>query len=211
MYDRLDLSTATGSIDIEIDPQEGDLPAVLALSSNLGSITLRVSQAYLRRRRRAQRVFQTTISSLAGTVTAEILIGHGGSALVDTTFGSQSLSIIGQGLGPMDEISNLTTLSRTGVQRIIVTSINPASIPVAHLHSQHKVFGAASMDINYPSNWQGEVQAVAAPVGNLVVEGDGLEYRSGSDLEVVARRRYSNVTTTVQIVNEGTGDIVFRC
>lgn len=211
LYDRLDLSTTTGSINIEIDPQEGDLPAILSLSSDVGSVTLRVSQAYLRRRDRAQRTFQTTLSSITGTVNAEILLGHGGAAFVDTTFGSQSLSIIGQGLGPMDQISNLTTLSRTGSQKIIVTSLDPSPVHLTHLRSEHHVVGSASMDISYPSTWQGEVHAIGSPIGSIVVEGDGLEYKMSSNVEIIARRRYSNITTTVDIINDGTGSISFRC
>lgn len=211
LFDRLDLSTTTGNINIEIDPQEGELPADLSLSSNLGSVTVRVSSEYLLRNHRAQRCFRTTVRSWTGSIFAEILLGYGGSALVYTTVGAQTVSVIGQGLGPADEISNLTTLSNSGPQKVVLTSIGPAAIPLSNLRAEHHVLGTGSMDITYPTNWQGEVHANASPVGQIEVDGEGLVYTQGRHQEVRAHRGSSHAPNSVEIISEGTGSIAFKC
>ncbi|KAK5939375.1 hypothetical protein PMZ80_008679 [Knufia obscura] len=211
LHDRLDLSTTTGAIDIEIDPQPGDQPAILILSSQTGSITLRLSSAYLHRRHKAARAIHTEIRSLTGSVTAEILLGHGSFALVDTGTGTQILSILASGMGRHDEISNLTTYSKTGAQRVTLTSLGPTSDSLTNLRAEHHSFATASLDITYPAVWSGKVRAAAFLSNHLSVKGKDLEYVKQDDLELVAYRGPVKGRQTVEVISDGTGDLSFKC
>lgn len=211
LYNRLDLSTTTGSIDIAIDPQPGDQPAVLMLSSDTGSITLRISSDYLHRRHKAARAIHTEIRSLTGTVNAAILLGHGSYALVDTRTGAQVLSVMGSGMGRHDEVSNLTTYSNTGAQRVTMTSVDAADEPLTNLRAEHHSFATASLDITYPPVWLGKVHAIASLFGHVDVQGDNLEYIKQDGSEVIAYRGPVRHRQKVEAISDGTGRVSFKC
>lgn len=215
LYDRIELTTTTGIIDIEIEPEEGDGPAVLILSSDFGSITVRISADYFKRRDRVLRAVHTEIRSLTGSVTAEILLGHGGYTLVDTTTGVQTLSVMTYGVGRYDEQSNLTTLSKTGTQYIVLTSLEKPDVPIWNLRAEHHALGTASLDVTYPSAWLGEIHAVASPFGHVSVSGGGLKYTRRDRDSIIAYRGPSQVAredlNLVEVVSEGTGSASFKC
>lgn len=211
LYDRLELSSTTGTIDIEIDPQPGDQPAILLLSSDTGSITLRLSSEYLHRHHRAARAIRSEIRSLTGTVNAEILLGHGGYALVDTTTGSQVLSVMASGIGRHDEISNLMTYSKTGAQTVVVTSLDPAYEPLTNLRAEHHSFATGPLDIIYPAAWLGKVHAAAGLFGHINVQGDDLEYVKQGKSEIIAYRGPVKGRQNVEVISDGTGSVKFRC
>jgi len=211
LYDRLDLTTTTGAIDIEIDPQPGDQPAQLLLSSSTGSITLRLSPDYLHRRHRAARAINTEIRSRTGTVTADILLGHGSYALVDTFTGSQNLSVMASGVSRQDEPSDLKTYSKTGAQKVTVTPLDHASGAMTNLRAEHHSFATAPLDIIYPAVWLGKIHAVTSFVGRIAVEGHDLEYVKQGNTEIVAYRGPVGHRQTVEVISDGSGSASFRC
>lgn len=211
LYDRLDLTTMTGAIDIEIDPQPGDQPAQLLLSSGTGSITLRLSPEYLHRRHRAARCINTEIRSLTGTVTAELLLGHGSCAVVDTSTGSQILSVMASGIRRQDELSDLKTYSRTGAQNVTVTSLDSALEPMTNLRAEHHSFATAPLNIVYPAVWLGRVHAIASLRGHLGVEGDNIEYVKQGNTEIIAYRGPVRGRQTIEVISDGTGSVSFQC
>ena len=211
LYQKLELTTTTGTIDIEIDPQPGDLPAILTLASSTGSITLRLSPEYLQRQHRAARPIHTKIKSLTGTVDAAILLGHGGYAFVDTTTGTQVLSIVPSGIGRHDELSNLTTHSKTGAQKVTFVSLDGAYEPITNLRAEHRSLATAPLDIAYPSVWLGKVHATTSLFGHLSVQGDDLEYIKQAKGEVIAYRGPVRNRQTVEIISDGTGSVNFKC
>lgn len=195
---------------MEIDPQPGDTPAVLFLSSDIGSVTVRITDAYLRRRVRAQRTIHTEIRSLTGTISAEILLGYGGYAIVETTTGVQTLSILTSGVGPDDEISNLTTSSGTGTQKVVLTSLDSARKPVSNIRGLHQSFGTASLDVVYSPAWVGTVHAAALPFGQVSVVGDDLKYLEKDNDNIVAYRGSGRNLTLTEVISKGTGNAFFR-
>lgn len=204
------MTTNTGSINVEIDPQPGDKPAILFLSSDIGSVTVRIADAYLRRRHKARRTIYTEIHSLTGTIFAEILLGYGGCALVETTTGPQTLSIWTSGVGPDDEISNLTTTSGTGTQKITLTSLDSDRIPVSSIRGIHQSLATATLDIIYSPHWVGKVHAAASPFGVVSVIGDDLKYIEKDRDNVVAYRGSERNLTLTEVISKGTGDASFR-
>jgi len=211
LYQKLELTTTTGAIDVEIDPQPGDLPAILTLASSTGRITLRLSSEYLNRQHRAARPIHTRIRSLTGTVDATILLGHGGYAFVDTSTGSQVLSIVSSGIGQHDELSNLTTHSRTGAQKVTFVSLDGAYEPITNLRAEHRSLATGSLDIVYPSVWLGKVHATASLLGHLGVQGDDLKFIKQAKHEIIAYRGPVKNRQTVEVISDGTGRVNFKC
>lgn len=196
---------------MEVDPQPGDDPAVLILSSDIGSVTVRMTDGYLRRRKRAQRTIHTQIRSLTGSISAEILLGYGGSALVETTTGVQALSILTYGVGPGDNISSLTTTSGTGTQKVVLTSLESEHKRVSSIHGVHRSFGTASLDIVYSPSWVGQIHAAASPFGSVSVTGDNLKYTQKNIDNIVAYRGTGRNLTLTEVISEGTGSASFKC
>lgn len=209
LWERLILTTTTGAIDVEIDPQPGDEPAILFLSSDIGSVTVRIADTFLRRRNKARRTIHTEIHSLTGSVCADILLGYGGYATVETTTGVQTLSIFTSGVGPEDETSNLTTTSSTGTQQVVLTSLESDKTPVSNIRGVHQSFGTASLNIIYSPSWVGKVHAAALPFGQVTVTGDDLKYTEKHTDEIVAYRGSGNLTLT-EVISKGTGNASFR-
>lgn len=203
------MTTTTGAIDVEIDPQPGDDPAILFLSSDIGSVTLRIADTYLRRRNKAQRTIYTEIHSLTGSIYAEILLGYGGRATVETTTGVQTLSILTSGVGPDDEISNLTTTSGTGTQKVVLTSLDSKRTPVSNVRGVHQSLATASLDIVYSPYWIGKVHAAVTPFGTVTVTGDDLQYAEKQVDNILAYRGSGNLTLT-EVISKGTGNASFR-
>ena len=206
LYDRLELTATTGAIDITIEPQPGDHPAMLFLSSDLGSITVRLHES---RRSHARTIF-TEIHSVTGSVTAEVLLANGGRANVETTTGSQMLSVLTSRIGPHDPISNLTTTARTGVQNIAVSSLDGK--PITKLRGDHRSTHTGSLEVTYPSGrgWSGAVHAKAKTWGSVSVTGEGLNYEKQDQRDVKATRG-NPPFEIVEVISEGTGSVVFRC
>ena len=152
----------------------------------------------------------TEIRSVTGSVTADILLGHGSNALIDTTTGTQQLSIMAYDLSTSYEISNLTTYSRTGSQRVVLKPLDSAYDSITKLRAEHHSFLTASLDVQYPSLWLGEVHAEAT-LGRVDVTGQGLEYIKHGAREVVAHQGSLATLEVVQVICEGTGSSSFSC
>ena len=209
LYDRIELSTTTGTIDVEIDPQDGDDPAVLFISSDIGSVTVRVNSEYIRRRGRTQRPIYTEIRSFTGSISAEILLGNGGMAFVDSTLGTQMLEILTYKVGGSGYVSNLTTSSTTGTQKIDVISLDQDHI--TDIRAEHRVTATGSMDITYPNTWLGEVHVISTPLGTVNVAGQNLDYKLNHKHEIIAHRGPAAERQKIEIICEGTGSAAFRC
>lgn len=205
------LTTTTGAIDIEIDPQPADHPAVLILSTAIGSITVRLSPTYRCQRRKVQRTIYTHIQSLTGNVVAEILLGNAGFARVDTAAGLQNLSVLTYGVGPEHETSNITTQSNSGPQKVVVSTLESSSKAVSRLRALHHSYGTSSLDIVYPSAWVGQVHAAASLPGLVSVRGDNLRFTKQCENDITAYRGEDGNLTLVKVISEGTGSASFKC
>lgn len=207
----MELTTTTGAIDVEIDPQPGDEPAYLLLASNTGRITLRMAPEFLTQKRVPSRAIFTEIRTVTGAVSAEILLGHGGYATVETVTGQQHLSILLYDVGPEDAVSNITTSSRTGQQRIVLQPLVQAIEPITNINAEHRGTATAALDIQYPAQWMGEIYGLASPLGNVEIEGSRLEFVRYSEHEKMAYRGSDISRHRVEAISIGTGSVSFMC
>lgn len=204
------MTTTTGDINIEIDPQPGDDPAILFLSSDIGSVTVRLNDAFFRHRDKAQRTIFTEIHSLTGSICAEILLGHGGYAKIESTTGKQTLHILTSGVGPKDEVSNLTTTSGTGTQKVVLSSLDPERSAVSNIRGLHQSMATASLDIVYSPSWVGKVHAAVSPFGQVSVTGDDLNFAEQELDSIIAYRGSGRNLTLTEVISKGTGNASFR-
>lgn len=211
MQERVELTTTTGFIDVEIDPQPGAEPAYLLLASNTGRVKLRLSPAFLSKKQVPSRAIFTEIRTETGAVSAEILLGHGGYATVETVTGQQHLSVLLYDVGPEEAVSNITTSSRTGQQKIVLQPLVPSTEAITNIHAKHRGTATAALDIEYPSKWMGEIYALASPLGNVEIDGSELEFIRYTEHEKMAYRGADSSRHKVEAISIGTGSVSFMC
>lgn len=211
LQERIELTTTTGSIDVEVDPQSGDEPAYLVLASNTGRIRVRMAPTFLARRQVPSRAIFTEIRTVTGAISAEILLGHGGYADIETVTGQQHLSLLLYDVGPDDVASNITTSSRTGQQRIVVQPLVPSITPITNINAQHRGTATAALNLDYPRQWNGEIYALASPLGNVEIDGSQLEFTRYSEHEKMAYRGSASSRHRVDAISIGTGSVSFIC
>lgn len=170
-----------------------------------------MSKDYRRRRNRARRTIHTEIRSLTGSVVADILLGNGGAALIDTTTGNQMVSVLTYDVGSHDDVSNLTTFSETGAQKLVLNSLESAYKYITNVRAEHHGFATAALDIDYPSNWLGEIRAHVSPLGLVDVQGDDLDFTKTGHREIIAHRGSSEDMQRVEVISDGTGTASFKC
>ena len=210
LYDVLDLETTSGSISITVNPQSGDKPAILRLSSSSGSINVRMGETSWNWGRHphsvsTNRTFETILTSKSGTVSGSVLHGNGGKTHASSKSGSINLTINTVGVSENDTISRLSTSSNSGSQSIIVRS----SGAVRGLEASHVVHGSGSMTVNYPSNWDGVVHAKSGGSGHVQVNGNNLEYQGGG--RDIWARRGTGELKDIEVIGKGSGSVQFNC
>ncbi len=201
----------SGSISITVNPQTGDKPAVLRLAAASGSISVRMgdtSWSWGPRQPHSistNRTFETSITSKSGTVSGSILHGNGGKTDISTRSGSISLTINTIGVGTNDSTSKLSTSTNSGSQNVAIKSFDP----VRAVEARHIVYGSGSLNIDYPSSWEGMVHAKSGGSGSVQVDGSGLEYQGGGR-DVYAQRGNGDLKG-VEVLGTGSGSVSFRC
>lgn len=229
LYDLLELSTVSGSIDVTVTPHPGTEPAVLRIHSNAGSITVRISDQYLTTTQSQlvhhpdaidthpalasiNRTFTTEIKTQAGAIHATILAGNGGTTVIESAAGSIDLDLLAVGVGPHDDhgASYLRTLTHSGQQNIRVGSLQRFGAPaMKKLVGAHISRGSSALDIRYPSEWEGELEGEIWGSGSTDIFGRGLEVDERRDSGFKAHRGEGG--ETVKILEQGSGSVKFRC
>lgn len=212
LYDKLDLSTTTGIIDIEIDLQPGNSTAELVLRSSTGAIKLGISDSWWSRgKERTLRSINTEIKTVTGKVYGRILLGQGGHASVDSVTGDQDLRIYVYDATPDDKVSELLTRSHVGDQVVAVTHFGAWDATISSLQAEHHSLGTAHLDLQYSNAWRGEVRAVSSAIGKLEVQGDaGLIFDKKEAHEVVAHKGGNAHRQLIDVVSDGTGSACFK-
>jgi hypothetical protein len=169
LFDLLQIQTHAGSVTINIIPQEVDktnpLPAVLSIKSSLGSIHTAFpppGTSII-----PTRDYHTTVHSHRGSITGTYI--HGSQTLLSSTAGSITTDILPYTASAYN--STLHTFTTAGSQNINLLSpyISPGRV-LSSLTSKH-ITHAASLDIAYPSEWEGHIEGSTA-VGALTLRGE---------------------------------------
>ncbi|KAK4935149.1 hypothetical protein LTR10_023740 [Elasticomyces elasticus] len=216
LYDLLDLSTTSGSISIRVDVQEGEKPATLRLSSLAGSVNVRfatgggfMSKATLSPAA-ASRTLNIEISTHAGSISGNLLHGNGGSTVLSSQAGSVSVIINTVGVSELDPPSKISVSTWSGSQNVEVRAPLLSTEAVRAIEATHKVTSSGSMSINYPTAWEGMVHVKSLGSGSVGASGRGLVVQKESSRELYGYRGMKE-GRTIEIFEEGSGSVNFRC
>ena len=216
LYDLLDLSTTSGSITVTVEVQPGEKPAILRLASISGSVNVRMTSGggFMKKRvvpeGARSRVLHTEISTQSGSVSGNVVHGNGGHASISTVAGSISLDVYAVRVSEQDAASTLKTASNNGSQHIRVYSDVASTEAVRAIEASHIVRGGGSMNIEYPTEWEGTVHLTSYGSGSLDASGRGLVVRKESSHELYGYRGAVE-GRKVEIIEEGSGSVRFSC
>ena len=169
LYDILDISTVSGSIDIDVDPKAAEedsvQPAVLRLSSKSGSIRALTSTISV-----PDRDYQTTLRSLNGGIDATLL--HGSYTSLRSLNGRINADLYPYGHN--DSRTDINTHCQSGSTDVTVhSSLSHPKDPIKKLRSQHHGL-SGSVSLWYPAQWQGKVKGSTLS-GSVDLDWDGLK------------------------------------
>ncbi|KAF6236964.1 hypothetical protein HO173_004843 [Letharia columbiana] len=196
LYDTLDISTTSGSIDIDVEPkdaEEGNVqPAVLRLSSQSGSIRALTSTVSV-----PARDYQMTVKSLSGSIDATLL--HGSRTSLRSNNGRINADLYPYGHN--DSRTDINTHSQSGSTDITVhSSLSHPIDPIRKLYSEHHGL-SGSLNLWYPAQWQGTVKGSTLS-GGIDLDWDGLK--------VVKDEKRGWVKRTIEAVRgEGESQLIF--
>ncbi len=216
LYDLLDLSTTSGSISVDIEVQTGDQPAVLRLATTSGSIRVKMTSGgglfkkpFVGEAAKS-RTINTEISTQSGSTYGDIVHGNGGSTIVSTHSGSMSITIYAVGVSGDDPQSTITTSSFSGSHNLKVIPPLGSLDPVRAIEASHTVRGSGSMNIDYPTQWEGMVHIQARGSGSVIASGQGLVVQRESHSELYGYRGEKE-GRKVEIQALGSGSVRFHC
>ena len=195
LYDVLDISTISGSIDIDVEPKDADednvQPAILRLSSKSGSIRALTSIASV-----PARDYQTMLKSLSGGIHATLL--HGSHTSLRSLNGRISADLYPYGHN--NTRTDINTHCQSGSTDVTVhSSLSHPTDPIKKLYSDHQGL-SGSLNLWYPAQWQGTVQGSTLS-GSIDLDWDGLR--------VVKDEKKGWIKRSVEAVRgEGEGQLV---
>ncbi|KAJ9617523.1 hypothetical protein H2204_013709 [Knufia peltigerae] len=216
LYDLLDLSTVSGSINVNIQVQSGDKPAVLRLATKSGSVHVRFSSGGGLFRKPVipemanHRTLITDISTNSGSVSGDLVHGNGGSTTISMHSGSLNLSIHTVGVSENDPVSNISTTTTSGSQYLRVISPLTSTGAVRAIQARHVVQGSGSMNIHYPQEWEGMVHVKVNGSGSVRADGRDLTVQKENSRELYGYRGMKE-GRIVEILEGGSGSAQFRC
>ena len=196
LYDILNISTNSGSIDIDIEPKDADennvQPAILRLSSKSGSIRALTSTLSV-----PARDYQMTVQSRNGGIDATLL--HGSRTSLRSLNGHIRADIYPYGHN--DSRTDINTHCQSGSTDITVhSSLSHPTDSIGKLHSEHDSF-SGSLNLWYPAQWQGTVRGSTLS-GSIDLDWDGLK--------VVKDEKRGWIGRTVEAVRgEGESRLIF--
>ena len=149
----MDISTVSGSIDIDIEPKDANeenvRPAILRLSSKSGSIRALTSTISV-----PARDYQTTAKSFNGGIDATFL--HGSYTSLHSLNGRINAELYPYGHNGSRTYIN--THCQSGSTDVTVhSSLSHPTDPIQKLHSDHHGL-SGSVSLWYPAQWQGTIK-----------------------------------------------------
>ena len=193
LYDSLHITTASGSVNIIVNPQPADpsssahpdTPAELYIKTDSGSI--RVETAGIGTTSGGadaggvpNRTYIASIQSSSGTITASLL--HGRSTRLSTASGTIAASLYPftnpSTSNATTSRSDITSSSTSGTQTLhLHPSLNFPHAPIRNLFGDYR-HQSGSLRVTYPLTWQGTVEGSTAS-GSIGCEWPGLRVTSG--------------------------------
>lgn len=205
LLDLLDLTSSSGSIKVSLDSGEADSsnpqPAQLSISSSSGSVDVSSNLTTL-----YDREYKTDVSTQSASIMGTFLLGS--SARFTTSSG-----VIMADLTPYDSqaSSALHTRSSSGITRMEVFGAHKnGGKAFKDLRSEHVSAGSGGLDLRYPRQWEGKIDAVTGS-GSISVKGEGVvvdeagqygrghvrAHKGGSDSTIEARTGSGSVRLSI--------------
>lgn len=175
LSDLLAIDTKTGSVNIDVAPQAaasgGPSSAVFRASSHSGSMRIDFE-----RKRIPERDYQVYLNSTVGSMDGSII--HGSTTIISSVAGSVTADILPFKSG--NYASTLDTITHSGQMNITLRAPYKAkSIPMMGMTSTHKSV-SGGMGLKYPKEWQGKIDGTSLS-GELHLQGDELELLGQDD------------------------------
>ena len=211
LFDLLDLQTTSGSININVEPQPGDKPAVMKIRTTSGSVRISMGKGilpWLPSSDETNRTFETTINTQSGSVSGSIVAGNGGLSTIETESGSIKLTVHVLDLGPKSQVSRIQTTTGSGSQTLTVVSSSADDL--RNLEALHLVKSSGSMRVDYPRRWQGKLHMQSLGSGSMKASGSGLQFHQDGNREKYGWRGEGDLNE-VEIVLQGSGSGSFVC
>jgi hypothetical protein len=168
LLDLLSLHSSSGHIKIFVDSGEADSsnpqPARLSISTSSGSVQVDTGLTTVH-----ERDYRTDVSTQSASITGTFLLG--GTARFTSSSGS-----INAELTPYDSqvSSSLNTRSSSGYTRAeVLSAYRNGGKVFTGLRSEHVSSGSGAVELRYPGEWEGKIDA-AAGSGYISVKGDGI-------------------------------------
>ena len=163
----LDISTVSGSIDVDVEPKDAAedkvQPAILRLSSKSGSIRALTSIVSV-----PARDYQTTVKTLNGGIDATLL--HGSYTSLRSLNGRINADL--HPYGHNNTRTYINTNCQSGSTDVTVhSSVSHPNDPIRKLRSEHHGL-SGSINLWYPAQWQGKISGSTLS-GSIDVEWDG--------------------------------------
>ena len=205
LLDLLVLTSSSGRIDVSVDSGEADSsspqPAQLSISSSSGSVQVDSSLATV-----YDREYKTDVSTQSGSIRGTFLLGA-------TARFTSSSGTIDAAVTPYDSqaSSALYTHSSSGGTRVeVYSAYKNGGKAFKGLRSEHVSAGSGMVDVRYPSEWEGRINA-AASSGSISIKGEGVvvdeagKYGGGhvkahkgeSDSSIEARSQSGSVSVSI--------------
>jgi hypothetical protein len=212
LYDLLDLETTSGSVNINVETQAGDKPAVVRVRTQSGSVRINMGQTRWPWPSKPtdgnNRTFETSIATQSGSVSGSVLAGNGGLTTIETASGSIRLNFDVLAEGSNNATSRIETISQSGSQTISVAAASSGDLST--LSALHLMRGSGSASISYPTSWIGKLHMQCMGSGSLRASGRGLQFAQDGNREKYAWRGHGDLKD-VEIVSQASGSVNFRC
>jgi len=202
LYDLLSLHTLSGSIRVDVDPQEAakaaPAPASFIASSASGSI-----EAYYPIDRDVSKIpdrdYRVAVKTASGSIRGDYL--HGSSTSLRSLSGSTEATLAPY--GQIAQATNILTDTQSSSTRLtVLSSLNSPDTPMRNLYSSHKST-SGSLGLHFPSTWEGEIEGETMS-GSLRVAWEGVRIiKDGRDWNGAWRR-------LLAVKGDGQGKIKFK-
>ena len=163
----LDISTVSGSIDIDVEPKDAAedkvQPAILRLSSKSGSIRALTSIVSV-----PARDYQVTVKTLNGGIDATLL--HGSYTSLRSLNGRIEANLYPYGHN--NTRTYISTHCQSGSTDVTIhSSVSHPNDPIQKLRSEHHGL-SGNINLWYPAQWQGTISGSTLS-GSVDVDWDG--------------------------------------
>ncbi len=157
LYDLLSIDTASGSVQIDVDPREAakNNPAPAEFIVNAASASVQAHYPIYRPVADIpDRDYRVSIRTMSGSIRGTYL--HGSTSSFDAISGSIVATLAPY--GPVSRKTNIHTSCQSSSTHLTVCpSLTEPDAPMRNLHSLHE-YSSGSLRLHFPAMWEGAIE-----------------------------------------------------